>query len=61
MLAANNLTEVFDFLFPLVAKKISNATLFELLNRQNSTGNTPLRKEAAIQTTPRSPIARRWW
>ncbi len=48
MLAANNLTEVFDFLFPLVAKKIPNAKLIELLNAQNSTGNTPLRKETTI-------------
>lgn len=48
MLAANNLTDVFKYLFPLVAKKIPNASLLELLNRQNSTGNTPLRKQAAI-------------
>lgn len=48
MLAANNLTDVFDFLFPLVAKKIPNGSLVELLNRQNSTGNTPLRKQTTI-------------
>ena len=43
MLAANNLTEMFDYIFPIVAKKISNANLSELINKQNSTGNTPLR------------------
>lgn len=44
MLAANNLTELFDFIFPIVSKKLSNAKIDELINKQNSTGNTPIRK-----------------
>lgn len=43
MLGANNLTEVFDYLFPLVAKKIGNDKVQEVINKQNSSGSTPLR------------------
>lgn len=49
MLAANNLTEVFDYLFPIVVGKITPAQLQELLNKQNSTGNTPLRRIELIK------------
>ena len=46
MLAANNLVEIFDYLFPIVAKKVG-AGMPEVLNKQNSTGNTPLRMPSA--------------
>jgi hypothetical protein len=41
MIAANNLTAVFDYLLPIVSKATS---INKLLNHQNSTGNTPIRK-----------------
>jgi hypothetical protein len=43
MLGANNLTALFDYLFPIVAKKLGNK-VEEILNKQNSTGSSPLRK-----------------
>lgn len=49
MLAANNLTEVFDYLFPIVAKRIGSQ-IEAVVNKQNSTGNTPLRKNLEMQT-----------
>lgn len=42
MLGANNLTEIFDYLFPIVAKKLGKK-IEEILNKQNSTGSSPLR------------------
>lgn len=51
MLAANNLTEIFDFLFPIVAKKLTNEKIDGLINKQNSTGNTPLRIMIIIKIT----------
>lgn len=43
MLAANNLVNLFDYLFPLVSKKIG-PQMQAIINKQNSTGNSPLRK-----------------
>lgn len=51
MLAANNLPLLFDYLFPIVAKKLTSAQLSELINKQNNTGNTPLRIGFMMQTT----------
>jgi hypothetical protein len=48
MLAANNLAEVFDYLFPLVAKRLPLEQLNLLTNKQNGTGNTPLRKTSSL-------------
>jgi hypothetical protein len=52
MLGANNLTEIFDYIFPIVSKILSNDNLSELINKQNSTGNTPLRTFPSIKITP---------
>lgn len=43
MLAVNNLTELFGYLFPIVNKVVDQKIIKLILNRQNSTGNTPLR------------------
>ena len=43
MLAANNLTELFDYLFPIISKKLGTKVK-DIIDKQNSTGNTPLRK-----------------
>jgi ankyrin repeat protein len=43
MLAANNFPELFDYLFPVVSKKIG-PEIETVVNKQNSTGNTPLRR-----------------
>jgi len=43
MLGANNLVEVFEYLYPIVTKKIGSEGWQVMLNKQNSTGNTPLR------------------
>ena len=42
MLASNNLTTVFDYLFPFVKEKIGKK-IEDVIHKQNSTGNTPLR------------------
>ena len=47
MLAANNVVHVFDYLFPIVANKLNNK-MQELIDKQNSTGNTPLRIYSSI-------------
>jgi len=44
MLAANNLVELFDYLCPIAVKKLGNEGWQKLINKQNSTCNTPLRK-----------------
>ena len=46
MLGANNLIDLFDYLFPIVAKRLGDK-IQEVLNKQNSTGSTPLRKQSA--------------
>ena len=47
MLAANNLIEMFDYIYPKVAKK-TGVGMAEVINKQNSTGNTPLRRYCLI-------------
>lgn len=59
MLAANNLTEIFDYLYPVVAKKMGSK-VEEICNKQNSTGNTPLRTSFSIKIMQSSLIAKRW-
>lgn len=51
MIAANNLVEVFDYLCPLVSAKIGNEGWQVIVDKQNSTGNTPLRIEYVNKTT----------
>ena len=49
MLAANNLTELFDYIFPIIAKRLEASKLDEMIvNKQNSTGNTPIRTNPFI-------------
>ena len=48
MLAANNLAEMFGYIFPIVGRVVAEEGISLILNRQNSTGNTPLRKECFI-------------
>ena len=50
MLAANNLADMFDYLFPIVAKSMG-AKVVEIVDKQNSTGNTPLRIYVEIKIT----------
>lgn len=51
MLAANNFPLLFDYLLPIVTKRLNSAQLQELINKQNNTGNTPIRTSFKIQTT----------
>mgnify|MGYP000191603911 CR=1 FL=1 len=59
MLAANNVVDVFDYLFPIVAKKLNNK-MEDLIDKQNSTGNTPLRMDAVIKIMQLLLIVRTW-
>ena len=59
MLAANNVVDVFDYLFPIVAKKLNNK-MEDLIDKQNSTGNTPLRMDVVIKIMQLLLIVRRW-
>jgi hypothetical protein len=51
MLGANNLVEAFDYLYPIASTKIGTLTWELVLNKQNSTGNTPLRIHNIIKIT----------
>ena len=42
MLAANNLVEMFEYLYPVVVKKMGERVK-DIVHKQNSTGNSPLR------------------
>ena len=44
MLAANNLHSTFDYLLPVITKRCPRQQLAEILNKQNSSNSTPLRK-----------------
>jgi len=60
MLAANNFPNIFDYLYPVVAKTLNLQQLELLINKQNATGNTPLRMYFIIQIMLLLPIARKW-
>ena len=60
MLGANNLVGAFDYLYPIASSKLGSETWTAVLNKQNSTGNTPLRIVFLIKTTLSSQIAKKW-
>jgi len=60
MLAANNFPNIFDYLYPVVAKTLNLQQLELLINKQNATGNTPLRMYFIIQIMLLLPTARKW-
>ena len=51
MLAANNQTALYEYITPLVIEKVGKERWQEMVNSQNSTGNTPLRKIILSKTT----------
>jgi hypothetical protein len=60
MIAANNLVALFDYIFPIVKEKCGEEKITEIVNKCNSTGNTPLRKFKFIQIMLLSLKVRKW-
>lgn len=61
MIAANNLPHILDFLMPHLLARCPRDQVLQIINKQNSSGNTPLRTFQSMQIMLSSLRVNKWW